>query len=116
MCLKQFYILILLLLISTACTTLNQPADSIDSINLAAKIAPGMTYTDVKNIMGAPVKIESVDSKQAWHYCRTGNTSDQFVALIFNDEKVFEINVYTVPFGGGTWLEDCSRYIRTAFK
>ena len=55
-----------------------------------------MTKSEVEEIMGAPAKSDFKRDVEEWHYCRTGSTADEFLALFFYDGKLIEKLNYTV--------------------
>ncbi len=67
-------------------------------IDKAFQIKYGMSFEDVQEIVGIPVKKEILGSVEEWHYCRTGNDIDEYVAIKFNDGKVSELEQYTVSY------------------
>jgi hypothetical protein len=64
-----------------------------------------MSQTDVLSIMGQPAKNEFGGGIVEWHYCRTGQLADEFVALFFYENKLIDSRNYTVTLsdtGGAT--------------
>lgn len=59
-------------------------------------VANNMATEDVRKIMGAPVKREITKSVEEWHYCRTGEVVDEYVAIEFYEGKVTKLSHYTV--------------------
>jgi S1-C subfamily serine protease len=83
-------------------------------IQNSSSLLPGMTKEKVQEIMGMPVKTEFAGDLSAWHYCRTGYGSDEFVVVIFSGDFVREARNYTVTLaetGGATG--DCSKFVRS---
>ncbi len=77
----------------------------------------GMNKSEVRNIMGEPVKSEFSGHYSAWHYCKTGissaNPTDEHMVAFFEGEQLTETQIYTVNLvdtGGATG--DCSLFIR----
>lgn len=66
------------------------------NLNVSYKLSPGMTKSEVESIMGAPIKSDFKQNVEEWHYCKTGMSSDQFLALFFFDGKLIEKLNYTV--------------------
>ncbi|MDA8670061.1 DUF2845 domain-containing protein [Flavobacteriales bacterium] len=46
-------------------------------------ISPGMSKSEVLDIMGQPVASEFEKNVEEWHYCATGVGSDEFVSFFF---------------------------------
>jgi outer membrane protein assembly factor BamE (lipoprotein component of BamABCDE complex) len=67
-------------------------------IDKAAKIRPGMSADEIVKIMGEPVKREFVGGKEEWHYCRTGESVDEYVAIRLEEGGVSEMEQYTVTY------------------
>lgn len=66
--------------------------------NLTAsyKLSPGMSKAEVEQIMGPPAKNDFAADVEEWHYCKTGTSSDEFLALFFYQGKLLEKLNYTV--------------------
>lgn len=78
-----------------------------------ALLKAGMTREQVQEIMGPPVKSEFSGSQQAWHYCRTGETADEFSVMFFNDGVLSELhNYYVTSADVGGAYGDCSKFTR----
>jgi hypothetical protein len=56
----------------------------------------GLKSDDVKKVMGDPIKKEFVGGKEEWHYCRTGELVDEYLALRFSEGILTEMEQYTV--------------------
>lgn len=85
------------------------------SQNLAAsnRLAPGMTKEQVLAIMGAPIKSDFRGSVEEWHYCKTGIGLDEFVALFFHENALFEKSNYTVTMADvGGVTGSCEKFIK----
>ena len=77
------------------------------------KLSPGMTKAEVEAIMGRPVKSDFKQNVEEWHYCKTGMSADEFLALFFYEGKLIEKLNYTVTLsntGGATG--SCSKFIK----
>lgn len=82
-------------------------------LSASYKLAPGMTKVEVEAIMGAPVKSDFKQNIEEWHYCKTGMTADEFLALFFHEGKLVEKLNYTVTLAdtGGAY-GSCSKFIK----
>lgn len=95
----------------TGSETTQQPVQKIAFLN------PGMSKQEVAQVMGMPARTEFSGSKEAWHFCRTGSSSDEFAVVFFSEGKVAAAKNYTVTLadtGGATG--DCSRFVRSVFR
>ena len=106
---KAVYYTILVMIAGCAGIHTLQPVEKISALN------PGMSKQDVSRIMGSPVRTEFSGSKEAWHFCRTGNSSDEFAVVIFSEGKVVAAKNYNVPYVGGSGLENCSQFTHSIF-
>lgn len=82
-------------------------------LSVSYKLSPGMTKSEVEAIMGSPTKSDFKQSVEEWHYCKTGMSSDEFLALFFHDGKLIEKLNYTVTLAdtrGATG--SCSKFIK----
>jgi outer membrane protein assembly factor BamE (lipoprotein component of BamABCDE complex) len=82
-------------------------------IENSAMLNPGMTKEQAQNTMGLPVKTEFSGNLTAWHYCKTGESSDEFVVIVFSDDKLIKMKSYAVTshdVGGA--FGDCSKFVR----
>lgn len=79
----------------------------------SATLNPGMTRSQVQEIMGSPVKSEFSGNQQAWHYCKTGASVDEFVVMLFNDGVLEELkNYYVTSKDVGGARGDCSKFTK----
>ena len=77
----------------------------------ASLVQSGMPRADVQEIMGSPVLREIENSKEEWHYCTTGSSVDQYVAISFESDKVVKLTNYTV-----SWLDMAFHYMKAPTK
>lgn len=83
--------------------------------NLAVsyRLSPTMTKAQVEQIMGSPAKSDFSKNVEEWHYCRTGTSSDEFLALFFYEGELLEKVNYTVTLAdtrGATG--SCEKFIK----
>ena len=83
------------------------------AVNLAVNLKPGMSPAEATAVMGPPIKSEFSRGVTEWHYCKTGTTADQFVALFFEKDKLIETRNYTVTLGdiGGAYGA-CENFVK----
>jgi len=55
-----------------------------------------MTKKEVTAIMGAPIKSDFSGGVEEWHYCKTGFSTDEYLALFFYEGRLIEKRNYTV--------------------
>jgi outer membrane protein assembly factor BamE (lipoprotein component of BamABCDE complex) len=79
----------LLILLLTACGVHQK-------LSVSYKLSPGMTKSEVETIMGPPVKSDFKQNVEEWHYCKTGMSTDEFLALFFYEGKLVEKLNYSV--------------------
>jgi len=82
-------------------------------LSISFKLTPGMTKDEVVNIMGTPVKSDFKKNVEEWHYCKTGISSDEFLALFFYEGKLIEKLNYSVTLAdtrGATG--SCEKFIK----
>ena len=94
-------------LFMTACGT-HQKVDN------AMMLSPGMSKTQVVQVMGSqPAKAEFSGNVEEWHYCSTGSSSDEFVAVFFHDGQVIAMRPYLVTIKDTQGVTGtCERFIR----
>lgn len=83
------------------------------NLSISYKLSPGMTKAEVEAIMGPPTKSDFKQNVEEWHYCKTGMSSDEFLALFFYEGKLIEKLNYTVTLAdtrGATG--SCSKFIK----
>lgn len=85
-------------------TALN-PSDTRQDVDKARSVNVGMSGAAVKALLGDPVVREFTDKGEEWHYCRTGETVDEYVAIAFSAQKVTGLQYYTVR-----WLDLAFHY------
>jgi outer membrane protein assembly factor BamE (lipoprotein component of BamABCDE complex) len=66
------------------------------NLTVSYRLNDGMTKTEVEAIMGAPIKSDFYKNVEEWFYCKTGQMSDEHLALFFNDGKLIAKKNYTV--------------------
>ncbi|NOT52545.1 MAG: outer membrane protein assembly factor BamE [Chitinophagaceae bacterium] len=82
-------------------------------LSASHKLSPGMTKADVETIMGSPTKSDFRKNVEEWHYCKTGMSADEFLALFFYEGKLIEKLNYTVTLAdtrGATG--SCEKFIK----
>jgi hypothetical protein len=82
-----------------------KPADTKQNIDKARSVSVGMSGAAVTALLGDPVVREFTDNSEEWHYCRTGENVDEYVAIAFSDQKVTGLQYYTVR-----WLDLAFHY------
>ena len=93
-------------LFMTACGT-HQKVDN------AMMLSPGMSKTQVVQVMGSqPAKAEFSGNVEEWHYCSTGSSSDEFVAVFFHDGQVIAMRPYLVTINDAGVSGTCERFVR----
>ena len=65
-------------------------------IGRSVSVTAGMSMASVKELLGDPVVKEIAGGREEWHYCRTGKRVDEYVVITFSDQKVGELQYYTV--------------------
>ena len=66
------------------------------NLSVSYKLHEGMTKQEAEAIMGAPVKSDFYKNVEEWHYCKTGQMADEFIALFFYEGKLIAKKNYTV--------------------
>lgn len=72
-----------------------------------------MSKAEVEQIMGLPTKSDFKRNVEEWHYCKTGMSADEFLALFFYEGKLIEKLNYTVTLAdtrGATG--SCEKFIK----
>ena len=83
------------------------------NLSISHKLSPGMTKSEVEAIMGTPVKSDFHKNVEEWHYCKTGMSADEFLALFFYEGKLIEKLNYTVTIADtGGAFGSCSKFIK----
>lgn len=66
------------------------------NLSVSNKLNEGMTKSEVEEIMGAPVKSDFFKNIEEWHYCKTGMSVDEFIAVFFYEGKLIAKKNYSV--------------------
>ena len=74
------------------------------------RLSVGMSKDDVRAVMGDPARAQAADTHEAWHYCRTGSSVDEFAVVIFKDSKVTEARHYSATTADEGAVGDCSLF------
>lgn len=69
---------------------------STSALKQSFRLSEGMTMDEVVQIMGTPCASELTKGVTEWHYCSTGFTTDEFVAVFFKDGRLIAVKNYTV--------------------
>ncbi len=81
------------------------------------KLTSGMSKAQVTEVMGDPVRTEFSADMEAWHYCRTEITVDEYAVVIFRNSKTTQARNYSVVVAGDkSGYEDCAKFIRAALR
>ena len=73
----------------------------------ANHLSAGMRRTDVSNLMGEPAVKEISGHSEEWHYCQTGGSVDEYVAVSFTRDSLAGLQYYTV-----SWLDLAFHYVK----
>lgn len=65
-------------------------------LSSAYQLTPGITKTDVENILGVPERTEFNNNYETWHYCNTKRNVDEYIALYFVRGILAQKQFYTV--------------------
>ena len=65
-------------------------------IQKAVKVTAGMPSQAVAALLGEPVVKEFSSSGEEWHYCKTGDSVDEYVAILFQNNNVIALQYYTL--------------------
>jgi len=76
-------------------------------IRKAMTVSYGADVASVKGLLGEPAVREVTGSREEWHYCQTGSTVDEYVAISFDDQKVVAVGYYNV-----SWLDLAFHYVK----
>ncbi|WP_205800368.1 hypothetical protein [Methylomonas sp. Kb3] len=105
----------LIALILVGCIRAQQPTRQ--AVEKIAMLNSGMSKENVSRIMGLPARTEFAGQKEAWHFCRTGEGSDEFAVVIFSEGKVVAAKNYNVSIAqNGGALGDCSKFVRSVLQ
>lgn len=100
------YLSFLLILCFTSCTV-NQ------NLTISNKLTEGMSKTEVKTIMGDPIKSDFNKTLEEWHYCKTGFPNYEYVSLFFYEGKLIAKKNYSVlPDEINGLSGSCGQYIK----
>ncbi|MED5603180.1 MAG: outer membrane protein assembly factor BamE [Pseudomonadota bacterium] len=77
-----------------------------------SQITPGMSESEVIQIMGSPVSTEFSGARKAMHYCKTGWGSDAFAVVVLQSGKVVAAKNYGVGVSEAGGTGDCSKFVR----
>lgn len=69
------------------------------------EIEPGMSRQNVLAHLGPPIARVFESDFEEWHYCRTGNSVDEYAAVEIRNGKVVGLRRYTV-----SWLDVVFRH------
>jgi hypothetical protein len=87
--------------------------DTLRPYSDAATSIVGRLREDVLKSFGAPQRLEANGALEAWHYCRTGETVDKFVAVIFHHGTVIGARRYEVTAEEAGTTGHCSLFARS---
>ena len=104
---RKLILALTLLATISACSTTQE-------VDNALMLSPGMTKQEVISVMGSkPVKAEFSGNVEEWHYCDTGSSSDEFVAVYFHEGSVVAMKPYLVTIRDTQGVTgSCERFVR----
>lgn len=82
-------------------------------ILLGPAIRNGASREEVLQALGAPQRRETKGTREAWHFCRTGTTVDQFAAVVFESGKAIGTRNYQVTSEEAGTTGECSKFARS---
>ncbi len=116
------YALACLLLVTTACSSVMAPsfipaAFTQQDIEKVSEIGVSMDKDKVEEIMGKPARVEFSATIEAWHYCRTDRSVNEYAVVTFKSGKTTQAKSYSINVPADVAkYEDCSKYIRSIFR
>ena len=83
------------------------------NLSISYRLNDGMSKSEVEGIMGPPIKSDFFKNVEEWFYCKTGQMSDEHLALFFYDGKLIAKKNYTVTAADtrGTF-GSCQKFIK----
>lgn len=107
---------VILLLITLVVWPVKEPPTDLSKytqqdLEQALLIQSGMLKEDVRKIMGSPALREIENTMEEWHYCKTGSSVDEYVAISFENDKVVRLRNYSV-----SWLDIAFHYMKAPTK
>src|SRR5690554_4183066 len=66
------------------------------NLSVSYQLHEGMTKSEVETIMGPPIKSDFYKHVDEWFYCKTGQFSDEHLALFFHGGELIANRNYTV--------------------
>lgn len=109
------FIVLFMLLTVTGCG-IRVPQQTRQAVERIAMLNSGMSKEAVSRVMGLPVRTEFSGQKEAWHFCRTGEGSDEFAVVVFSEGKVVAAKNYNASIAqNGGAVGDCSKFVRSIF-
>ena len=86
-------------------------------IDRVSEIVAAMDKDKVEEIMGKPVRVEFSANVEAWHYCRTDRSVNEYAVVMFKAGKTTQAKTYAINVPADVAkYEDCSKYIRSVFR
>jgi hypothetical protein len=82
-------------------------------ILLGQAIRSGASREEVLQTLGAPQRRETKGTREAWHFCRTGTSVDQFAAVVFESGKAIGTRNYQVTAQEAGSTGECSKFARS---
>lgn len=76
-------------------SSVNRPSTG-NGIPTTQRLKPGMSKQEVHLALGIPARVEYKGSNEAWHFCKTGEGSDEFLVILFNNGRTVSGRAYTV--------------------
>lgn len=89
------------------------PSPNPPPVALGSALSNGASRAEVLNAMGAPQRRETKGSMEAWHFCRTGTTVDQFIAIVFDGGKAVGTRRYQVTSEEAGGTGECAKFARS---
>jgi len=66
------------------------------NLSISVDLTNEMDSSEVRKIMGKPIIKEILGREEEWHYCRTNEYVDEYIAIKFEDNKLTTLSHYTV--------------------
>lgn len=80
------------------------------------RLWPGMSRSQVMSVLGRPAVYEQLGNQEAFHYCATGQTIDQFLVVTFDSDKAISSRPYQVTAAEAGATGPCVQFIRKVLQ
>lgn len=110
---KRLSILFLVIIITGCTSTVGNMLENKyrqQDLSNGFLVTQGMSKKAIIKIMGQPAKDEAREEVSEWYYCKQDDKADEFLAIVFMNNKVIAKKSYVVAYDDANGISSCENF------